>query len=775
MNIASWSALSIVLLTWSMPATAQDGAFPANSAEPSGPQASAQAGPPSWNLHTGDADSNGFVDLVDFAAFSDCATANRRPPDSVPTQTEQACLDAFDTDDDGDVDIVDFAAFQTRMGHVPFPLKDIAGDAITLDSTVPYSGQNTCGDCHDVEQITNGFLFQQGRTDSDGNFIMRDNYHRDGRWWIRSAGMYGTWRGGGGGLNRQLAGKTNASESSIDMTTFNWAMLCGGCHVGGGGMEFDRDGYRLWDQVSGLFGYEAQGLDSSDVLLDGDYAYIDPSDGSDFGPARWDITGVAEPDCLYCHRSERVWENGYDRRRDWRASVLASGTQLVDDQGNPVPAFAAASTAGQGWYTTLETDHGAATVLQIDYSTGVDDGSLVADDAGGVYVWGRTLTNAPGDRTCWGCHLPGGFQNKRGTLWFDTRDVMYAGFNNLTDDDPTNDIAPKDSRTCIKCHPGGLHHNFARGNSPYARFRPELNWVGFRSCRECHLKDSPVRDPKAPVVPGVALVHLAGNGETSMMDVLSCQACHVPYPLERAAIVTDRSVTSQAITYFTDEFLSANPLNPHDTDKSRWYPALEFKTDSDGVQRLFPRKREIAIFWADWDQNGTPEDLTDDTIHPIILWRFDQITGGKPLPRIADDNGDGKLEINRPFEMLVYMKALKGNDSYGRSVAKNPVLVKGPRIWYEDPTSLDGVSWFEHADSGIAVESVETYGLDHNVLATSEAWGFRRPPEGGCVDCHLYPFNISPVFDRKILVDPFGFDGLPIYRTVREMTGVNPA
>jgi len=260
-----------------------------------------------------------------------------------------------------------------------------------------------------------------------------------------------------------------------------------------------------------------------------------------------------------------------------------------------------------------------------------------------------------------------------------------------------------------------------------------------------------------------------------MMEALSCQACHVPYALAKGKIVTDRSLTGTAIPYYTDEFLSADPLDPWNPDKSTWYPALRAKTDSDGHERLFPLKHEVAIYWADWNQGGTPGILSDDTIWPIILWRVRQITGNAPLPGVTDDNGDGMPEVNRLDEILLYIQALKGNDSYGRPVADNPVLVKGGLVWYEDAGAPGGVSAFEHEGSGIFVQSFENFGMDHNVLVQDEAWGaYEDSPAEGCPDCHVAAPTESPVFDRLILIDPFDEDGDRVYKTVQEMTGVDP-
>jgi len=124
--------------------------------------------------------------------------------------------------------------------------------------------------------------------------------------------------------------------------------------------------------------------------------------------------------------------------------------------------------------------------------------------------------------------------------------------------------------------------------------------------------------------------------------------------------------------------------------------------------------------------------------------------------------------------MLAYMEALRGPDSYGVQVASKPVLVKGNRVWYEDPGAPGGVNFFFPADHGISVEwNVSIYGLVHNVLAATEAWGAGAAEDPACEDCHSTDGS-SPVFDRQIMVDPWGVDGQPVYKTVREMTGLNP-
>ena len=566
-----------------------------------------------------------------------------------------------------------------------------------------------------------------------------------------------------------MAGKTNDNESQIDKTTFFWVANCGICHTGGGPGEFDRDGELLYDFAAGQFGYEKLGKTAEDVVLDGDYAFLNPQT-AELSPARWDVTGLSEPDCLLCHRAKRTVVDG--KNMDWirRAASLRGGAALVDDSGETIPAFLASSTAGQGWISDLALadlpgQPPKATSLQIDYSVGVADGSLFDDASGLLSLSGSSITRQPKDYSCWGCHAIAD-QKKRGRSWFSAEaDVHYAGFNHLTDDDPANDVLPTDSSACTYCHLSGKDHNLAKGNAFAGRVANELDYKNFRTCRDCHDPDSVLHDANAPAF--TSAIHVTGTH----LEKLSCQFCHIAHRLQAADLVVDNSLTGNTVTYGTDQFLSADPLDPASADKSSWFPAFKSKVDKDGTERLFPIKLLMTAWWGNWNQNGTPDDLSDDVVEPIILWRVRQITGGAPLNGVTDDNGDGQPEVNRLEEIALYIDALKGNDSFGRQVAANPVLVRGGRLWHEDADAASGVSSFEIEGTGLIAESADAFSTDHNVLPASMALG-----STGCGECHT-SFNdgaLTPVFDRLILIDPFGTDGQPVYQTVREMTGVSP-
>lgn len=77
--------------------------------------------------------------------------------------------------------------------HDDIVLRDRWGNPLQVGSTEPYSPRRTCGECHDVDTIANGYHFQQGRTDAAGNIHMTDDFNGDGRFWLLSDGMYGKW------------------------------------------------------------------------------------------------------------------------------------------------------------------------------------------------------------------------------------------------------------------------------------------------------------------------------------------------------------------------------------------------------------------------------------------------------------------------------------------------------------------------------------------------------------------------------------------------------
>lgn len=71
-------------------------------------------------------------------------------------------------------------------------LKDRLGNSIPVGSTTAYSPEKTCGTCHDVEVITEGYHFQQGKGFSNSDIRVADTYNPS-KPWLLSDGMYGKW------------------------------------------------------------------------------------------------------------------------------------------------------------------------------------------------------------------------------------------------------------------------------------------------------------------------------------------------------------------------------------------------------------------------------------------------------------------------------------------------------------------------------------------------------------------------------------------------------
>jgi hypothetical protein len=85
----------------------------------------------------------------------------------------------------------DPVAVVPAANHQNIILRGVTGNPLTKLSTEPYSPRQTCGACHDIDRIANGFHFQQGRTNSAGTVQTMVDFFGDDRSWILSDGMYG--------------------------------------------------------------------------------------------------------------------------------------------------------------------------------------------------------------------------------------------------------------------------------------------------------------------------------------------------------------------------------------------------------------------------------------------------------------------------------------------------------------------------------------------------------------------------------------------------------
>ncbi len=663
------------------------------------------------------------------------------------------------------------------MTHADIVLRDRWGDPLQLGSTEPYSPRQTCGECHDVDVIAQGYHFQLGRTDAAGNVQTGVDFFGNGQPWHLSPGMFGKWSP----LaidSAQIAAKLAGSISTFDESAYDWSGECASCHAGGGPAEKDRDDHLYYDVAAGQWGYEAEGLMSPNPA-DGDYRDLEGngvgSPGTSLRDAPWDTSGSGEPDCLFCHRLDRALGISDEPLNwIWRTATLRAQDGLQDSMAQPVPAYAAASTAGQGWanVTMLMSLPGAlpkAASVTIDYQLGLDDGSLYEDGDGNLRVSPDIITSGVRDLACWSCH-----QNpdnrRRGRTWFDpTKDVHFGKFNGditAADADVT-----KASTACTNCHiltgdplQRDREHNISKGSASLLTVRQDQDWVGMETCSDCH-----------GTPPGT--IHSSAH-----LAAMACEFCHIPYKLDAADVVLDNATTGKTLSYDTDQFYSSDPLSPaalRGAGDHKWWSDVIRKTSKDATIRFFPAKYVLSAWWGDWTDVAPAGPGPEDVVTPIPLWKIRHATGDTTPPGVVDDNGDGTPEVNTLAEIGIYIASsgglLLGDDGHGQPIASNPVLVKSTKVYYWGGM---GVTAFDYEMLGLDVTSRQPFSITHDVLPLG-LYSDSPLGSGGCSDCHG---TNTKGWDRRVLVDPFdtaaesspgaGDGAQPIYSTVRNLLGL---
>ena len=422
--------------------------------------------------------------------------------------------------------------------HKKITLKGFDGNPLTLESKIPYSPKKTCGGCHHYDQITNGYHFQQGRTDGTGKIVISDTFDPQYPWSL-SSGMYGKYMEASMDSS-QLAKKVNQHPSEIDKSSFSFVQNCGACHPGGGWSEYDRKGQLYYNEEGKKFGYEDSG---GSPWLDGDYTPF--SNGNANYGAPWDQSGVSEADCLICHLKGYQWK---ERGATLRGKFFKYGP-----------------TVGAGW---------ANIKLSQDES-----GNLKADEVIVNYTKKEVadfenlhlqIVRNPPDENCWSCHAMADGK-RRGRQW-----------------NPEKDVHKARGLHCISCHPGDKEHNIAKGNTIQETVRNDLSH-GMYSCEDCHYRG---KDKKAP--------RYKHPFSPRHLKLISCQTCHIPFQTAPADLVYDYASTGWTFIDDTSKFLSNDPLDPKRSvpgvDPDIWYPAI---TKWKG--RMVPAKSLVVIYWGDLD------------------------------------------------------------------------------------------------------------------------------------------------------------------------------
>jgi len=428
----------------------------------------------------------------------------------------------------------------------------------------------------------------------------------------------------------------------------------------------------------------------------------------DYYQSDWVKSGVSEADCLMCHLK------GYD----WKSRALAIRGGF----------FSAAPTIGAGWYKDIETDKPPLSSIQTKaVSFSIDYGRIDIADPENL---AKQITREVPDTNCWACHVEPD-RKKRGRSW-----------------DAMTDVHKAKGLDCIYCHPGGEDHEIAKGDALVGSVRDDID-NGMQTCTECHLEGKDSRAPK-PEHP-FSDIHI---------EKMTCESCHIPYKDTPATAAIDNATTGKTIHYLTSRLISNDPLNPAyrlaGISKTRWYPAfLRYKG------RIKPIDPMQSVWWGDWDR-------ASHRVIPIFLWRIRDFTGAVVKNKFSISNAvllkalNGSKEVNRLNEIETYLRLLlKAKDRFGAPlVYHTPVLVKGGMIYYLENNQLHKETMPCH-EGGFTC--CEPFALSHNIVTGEFALG-----AAGCVECHSSP---SPFFNRKVLKDPFGENGKPIYQEAWQLIG----
>ena len=594
----------------------------------------------------------------------------------------------------------------------PFYLLDEDGkviDPVTgKNADKPYSPKRTCGKCHDYDKITQGYHFQQGRGEKPtGDQAARCQ-------WALTPGNYGgTWCSPGP-LYPYLSPKHNTAARTMDMTSFTFITKgCGKCHPGGGSAEYDRQGKRYDRWMSDPnSGFEPGG----DNNLDGDYY-----------KARWSETGVLEADCLLCHMPE------YDHKL--RGKQIASLN------------FRWAPTAGAGLAgVTGSIAAGGPVKVEYDKTMFGPDGKIELH-----------IVREPRNETCLSCHAKPGWK-KRGANFRARTDVhLLAGLK------------------CVDCHPSGRwsldprirgkeNHDFAKGDDPGGHVRDDLDNT-MRTCADCHSTGH----LGAPIARHRWLPPLH-------TDKVACQTCHIPERAVKAALVQAGDVFNPGAKIPTN---GKHLWTFYGPGGAYWnhYGDLEMMGYDDkptDVHRpklirykgkIFPANR-VHTAWPAIEIEGKAGLMQPKMGDIYKMWTAHQKDPSKypGLDTIADDNGDGVIEVNRPEEIDALIAAVT------EMLNTTGYPMKGKRVlWVMDDRAHRSGAEFrqlpKHDWEASPYGNVHTY--NHDVFPARAALG-----ANGCTDCH-HPD--SPFFFAGVLKHRFGDSARPVMEPQYRLLGIGGA
>ncbi len=726
-------------------------------------------------------------------------------------------------------------------GYYAAILRDANSNPIKVGSSIPYSPKQTCGyggvngiNCHvdmvksfglssgniyesDVRSATHdhgagttgyavpyplhgvsaAYHVQQGRNMPWGQ-VQREYYQKTAV--DSSAGMSGLFCPT---TNRQLADLGAADASQFDQGSYDFAhSSCAMCHVGGGPIEYDREGYR-YDGTTGLF---QSGLNPNPKS--GDYYSYDPANGTIVSnAAAWQSGGVAEVDCLVCHLGSSVTRTGVAEAdclsaggswtatsskcvMPFRYSIIERNFALAEGK-SPALAASLGLTGTSAINAFLNIPRKAGDGINPDISQGgwswTANYKVNVDDV----LFDAVLISSPKKESCALCHFadksdlaPGPVGKPTGYTAF--QKVIPAG--TAIDGDRagggTNAVDWK-----VSTYRAESRNNGASINDP---LNPDAHMDRGRNCTFCHYLLGTPRDyntdcmtchyeyygpeplPVTPVSPEVfpALTDASGrviqpSVEVFRIDHQFAKGNNKPYGLNMDQL--DNTVTCENCHITRTHPNAASAPDPSAAHAG--FPAFHFdRIDCRSCHipmMNFTEKQILADFSAGPYQGGERGQYRSDP-QGIQL---------RPLYVIRPTNHDGSGLKIKPTAPLVAAGWIDGTESkpviprlaQAAAEARRAGLGDGNADgWYDWPlnmvqggdTSLivntqteisDMVSKLHDAGINTPVMnlSIDAFSMSHNVAPKSSNRILGSPNGGGCIMCHASVDPSSPNYSTK--------------------------
>jgi len=538
---------------------------------------------------------------------------------------------------------------QVHTSHPIVVLKDYFRKNVEL-SKLPVSYTASCGSCHDIDYINQGYHFQVGREatlSTEAYKIFQTRYadvdhastlpieqeNLSLPWFLHSpiyssGGMYGRVA-----MNhtQKLAPIITNDPLKLTFTTPDQATAnCSNCHAGGGFHLEDRDGNNLATK-------DAETIASSltaGVFL-GDYLKFDKKSGT-MVSYDWKtkagtviIPNTREIDCLVCHATDYSFEESRKYLNKGMAPWAATaGARLgtinpdgtVDYNLERLQRFS--TMIGKVTTETCSRCHASALDIDGDSLITLNDNISFSSD--------ENLNNSPGYK-------------KRAQMSGSNVATIYGVLQRVYDPaysvsyyDPENkdfakvpylDAHIENGIQCVDCHaPLEQKTNISRPNHDFGKgtagFNVRSDLSGTTRCEQCH---ETFQEDHAPFFgpQHVAAIHL---------QKIHCTTCHIPqkFGIVGETVMKDRSNDGKPDSFKNIIDLEGyGPVAIPAAPDYVYFPDRDFKT-GDYTIKIKPANVMSEMYWALGDGTPVPERMLA-AVFKTAPESFNKSNGAKTL------------------------------------------------------------------------------------------------------------------------------------------------